>query len=221
MPNAPDNLLDTIAGVAKIAGTAGYCASLDSATLVPTAQLGTGATSTAVFLRGDRTWAAATGGALSGAMVQQVTVSVQGFTTTNGIHAGGFDNVPVRSTEGSGFGLTVNLKPTSTANNIYVMGNIYGDNDTLTSDAIFWGLFLAGSTTAIVAGGAQILNAVGNLTGLGFHWKATTVSTATTSYAMRVGTAGSGATFTLNGTAGAGLFGNALVSSLTVWEVQN
>ena len=211
------------ATLANYVGQKNYAAGLDSTGLVPTAQMATGATSTTTFLRGDRTWGTA-GGVYSGGIVQMLGISVSGFTTTTGLHAGGFDNVPIKSTEGSGFGLTLNMKPTNTANTVYVKGDFYGANDSIASDAIFWGLFLAGSTTAIAAGGFSGVGSadVTDMIPISFLWKATTVSTATTSYAIRLGTASAGpSSFTLNGQAGAGLFGNAVVSSLVVWEVQN
>jgi hypothetical protein len=43
-------------------GLAGSVVALDSSGLIPTSDLGTGVASSAVFLRGDRTWSAATGG---------------------------------------------------------------------------------------------------------------------------------------------------------------
>lgn len=181
-------------------GVASYAASLDSTGKIPAAQIPTPSP-------------------LSGAVVQMVSVSVKGFTTTAGIHAGGFDNVPIGSAEGSTFGLSVNLKPTATANRVYVIGNIYGASDAVVA-GLFWGLFLAGSSSAVIAGGSNGL-VTSDMVPMGFHWQATTVSTATTSYALRLGTAAAAGTFTLNGEAGAGRFGNVVQSSLTVWEVAN
>lgn len=210
------------ATLANYLGLAGYAASLDTTGLMPTAQLATGATSTTVFYRGDRTFAVPVGTPntkLSGDVVQMVGVSVLGFTTTNGVHAGGFDNVPIGSAEGSTFGLSINLKPTAIANKVYVKGDFYGASSAVTA-GLFWGLFLAASSSAVIAGGSNGL-VTNDLAPMGFLWQATTVSTATTSYVVRLGTAAAAGTLTLNGQSAAGLFGNAVESSLTVWEVQN
>ena len=151
----------------------------------------------------------------TGSILQMQGVSVQGFTTTNGTKA--FDNTPFTSSQGSGFGLSVDLKPINSSNQIYVQGDFYGGNDTGPQNS--WGLFLAGSSSAIVAGGENSFGLAGTTGPMGFTWKATTVSAATTTYAVRL--AGIGGTFTLNGTGGAGLYANSMVSSLTVWEVQS
>lgn len=151
---------------------------------------------------------------LSGDVVQVVSVAVAGFTTTNGSNP--INNNPFISTQGSGFGLSVNMLPTSTLNSVYVQALLHGTNSNNNMNVM--GLFLAGSSSAIYAapinGGA--VNEVS--TGMLF-WKATTVSTATTTYAIRA--AGSGGTFTLNGQAGAGMWADSLVSTLMVYEVQN
>ena len=182
-------------------GVANYAASLDSTGKVPAAQIPIASP-------------------LSGAMVQMVGISVQGFTTTTGVHAGGFDNVPIGSAEGSTFGLSINLKPTSASNKIYVQGMFFGSSSIAVTAGIFYGLFLAASSSAVIAGGDNGL-ITNDMAPLGFLWQATTVSTATTNYAVRLGSTGAAGTFTLNGQSGAGVFGNTIQSSLTVWEVKN
>ena len=151
---------------------------------------------------------------ISGDWVQARRVAVTGFTTTNGTKA--VDNNPITSSNGSGFGLTVDLLPTSTANNVYVWASLIGCNDTTLFSPV--GLFLAGSSSAVMG---SILNsgAAANIGTGGFLWRATTVSTATTTYALRI--AGSAGTFTLNGQSGAGVFNNSATSELLVFEVAN
>ena len=151
----------------------------------------------------------------SGSLVQMVSVSVKGFTTTTGTKA--VDAAPFTSGHGSGFGLSVDLKPTSVNSRIYVAGSFYGSNSSNGSDA--WGLFLAASTSAIIAGAVTSLALGSEIGFFGFQWQATTVSAATTTYAVRL--AGAAGTFTLNGQAGAGLLADSIQSSLTVWEVLN
>jgi hypothetical protein len=155
---------------------------------------------------------------VSGDIVQMISTQVSGFTTTT-ITANA-DNTPIQSTEGATFGLTVDMKPTNTLNTVYVRGDLQmavsnGEG------TVVWGLFLAASSSAIV-GGSQVFPTTANtMNAVGFQWKATTVSTATTSYTLRIGHTTGGQTVTLNGTASAGLFGDAVASILTVYEVQN
>src|SRR5438093_4674167 len=95
---------DFAATLANYVGQANYAAGLDSTGLIPTAQLATGATSTSVFYRGDRTFAQpGIGGKVSGDTVQMVMAQVQGVTTTNGFKAD--DNSAFLLSSGSGFGL--------------------------------------------------------------------------------------------------------------------
>ena len=152
---------------------------------------------------------------LSGDTVQWRRVQVVGFTTTNGFKAN--DNTPFTSSAGSNFGLSVDILPTNTANTIYAQ--FQGAGTGSLNSFVTWGLFLAASTSAVAAwtdtGAAENLCDT-----FGSMWHATTVSTATTTYAIRIGGAGAG-TFTLNGQSGAGLHADSLTSSLTVWEVQN
>ena len=151
---------------------------------------------------------------ISGDVVQMRRIAVTGFTTTNGTKA--VDNNPIISTNGSDFGLSVDLKPTATTNNVFVWASLIGCNDTTLFNPV--GLFLAGSTSAVMG---SILNsgAAANIGTGGFLYRVTTVSTATTTYALRI--AGSGGTFTLNGQSGAGVFNNSATSELAVFEVQN
>jgi hypothetical protein len=65
--------------LANYTGQAGYAAGLDSSGLVPTAQLATGATSTSVFYRGDRTFAS-TGAFTSGTPCTQNPISASTVT---------------------------------------------------------------------------------------------------------------------------------------------
>ena len=151
---------------------------------------------------------------LSGNMVQMVVASVTGFTTTaNNIP---YDNTPILSTEGVGLGLSVDMKPTSTLNSVYVRGDLFGAVPAINNIFAF-GLFLAGSSSAIMAGSHDAAGE--NMMNLNFTWKATTVSTATTTYALNVGS--NSGTLTLNGFGSAGLYGNRVTSLLTVFEVQN
>ena len=200
----PGNLTDFGANLGHFLGQPNYTASLDSTGKVPAAQI-----------------SVSTPTVLSGAVVQMVSISVKGFTTTDGVHAGGFDNKPITSVEGSTFGLSLNMKPTSTANRIYVIGEFYVSNSV--DEANFWGLFLAGSTSAVIAGGDNTVRIaqLDKMHPMSFHWQATTVSAATTTYAVNIGAANSGSTCTLNGEAGAARFANTVQSSLTVWEIQN
>jgi hypothetical protein len=155
-----------------------------------------------------------TTGPQSGQIVQMVSTQVTGFTTTAGTIP--HDNTPIQSSEGSSFGLSVSMKPISTLNSVYVRLDAHGASSGNT--VLIGGLFLASSSSAIFGfraegGGSNFMSA------MSFQWKATTVSTATTTYSVNL--ASSAGTFTLNGQASAGLFGNAVSSLLTVWEVQN
>ena len=59
--------------ILSLRGAAGWLASLDSTSKVPTAQLGTGTASSSTYLRGDRTWATVSGGSgVSGMVVVTV-----------------------------------------------------------------------------------------------------------------------------------------------------
>ena len=53
--NAVSDAVKTV--ILSLRGAAGWLASLDSTSKVPTAQLGTGSASSSTYLRGDRTWA--------------------------------------------------------------------------------------------------------------------------------------------------------------------
>jgi hypothetical protein len=152
---------------------------------------------------------------LSGALVQMVTTQVTGFTTTNGIIPD--DNTPILAAEGGRLGLSVTMKPTSALNQVYVWGNLIGANSGSTQ--VLVGLFVAGSSSA-VTGCKNQAAAAGIMQPVTFLWQATTVSAASTTYALNVGGPGAGTT-TLNGEGGAGKFGNSVVSALTVAEVQN
>jgi hypothetical protein len=63
-------------------GQAQYAASLDPAGMVPTGQLGTGVTTTATFLRGDRTWSAV-GTVRVGARVTMTPYTVSSLATVS------------------------------------------------------------------------------------------------------------------------------------------
>ena len=150
----------------------------------------------------------------SGDIVQMTSTQVTGFTTTaNNIP---YDDTPVLSSEGVGLGLSVDFKPTSTLNRVYVRGDLFGQAPE-TNNIFAAALFLAGSTSAVAAWSHETAGA--NMSPLSFMWRATTVSTATTSYALNVG-ANTG-TLTLNGVAAGGRYGNTVASLLTVFEVQN
>ena len=152
---------------------------------------------------------------LSGNVVQMVSTQTVGATTTAITIP--FDTTPILSSEGAGFGMNVDMKPTSTLNSVYVQADLCGAPTNAGAMATC-GLFLAASSSAIVAAGEECPN--DNPSHWGFTWKATTVSTATTTYALQIGA--SAGTFTLSGDAtGAGQWGNVMVSTLRVWEVQN
>ena len=184
------NLTDFKAALGHFMGEADYLATLTSGGLLTKSQ------------------------APSGTIVQLVSTQVTGFTTTNGIIP--VDTSPPQSSEGSSFGLTVNLMPESTANTIYIRGDFHGSSGSFAQDV--WALFLGGSTSAITAGTNE--GVAGQMQSFSFLWQATTVSTATTSYTVNLGS-NAAATFTLNGQGGAGLFGNTVTSLLTVFEVKD
>lgn len=74
LPRAINAVSDAVkAVILTIRGSAGWLASLDSTSKVPTAQLGTGTASSSTYLRGDRTWATVSGGSgVSGMVVVTV-----------------------------------------------------------------------------------------------------------------------------------------------------
>ena len=200
--------------VASTTNTAnGYLIGFANGVLQPLT-LTSGSNINAVATSGTWTITLATNSKLSGDVVQMISTQVTGFTTTDGIIPS--DTTPPLSSEGATFGLTVNMLPTSTANTVYVRGDIQGSSGSGTRCP--WGLFLGTSSSAIVAG--QTNGVVGQLSDIPFLWRASTVSTATTTYTLRLGSATAG-TFTLNGEGGAGLYGNIVTSILTVYEVAN
>ena len=151
----------------------------------------------------------------SGNLVQWRAVTVSGFTTTDGFIP--LDDTPVQSSEGSGFGLSINLLPTATTSQVWVRGSIQGGHSAGARRCV--ALFLAGSTSAVTA----FMSAAGPIAAMqmvNFDYRVTTVSTATTTYAVRVSGMEAG-TYTLNGESGAGLFGNAAESTLSVYEIAN
>jgi hypothetical protein len=83
LPRAITALADQVkAVILTIRGAAGWLASLDSSSKVPTAQLGSGAASSLTYLRGDRTWATVSGGSLSGTAVAGVVDVTVDFGST-------------------------------------------------------------------------------------------------------------------------------------------
>lgn len=180
---------DFAATLANYVGQADFAASLNSSGKLPSTQLP------------------------SGTVVQVVYVNVTGFTTTNGTITG--NNDPITDAMGSSFGLSVTMKPTLATNKVYVLSDLYGSSE---GGHFFWGLFLAASSSAVIAGGVQVTEA-NALRHASFIWQATTVSAASTTYALRI--AGQAGVTTLNGQVGAGRFNNSMITSLLVCEVQN
>ena len=78
--NAVSDAVKTV--ILSLRGAAGWLASLDSSSKVPTAQLGTGTASSSTYLRGDRTWATVSGGPLSGTAVAGMVVVTVDFGST-------------------------------------------------------------------------------------------------------------------------------------------
>jgi hypothetical protein len=156
----------------------------------------------------------------SGQLVQMVSAALTGVTTSSANVT--LSNNPFLSTQGTSFGdsLLVNIKPQASTNRVYARIDY---NGTMQSgeESVFAALFLAGSTSAISVyslwcqdGGVTPNNNAGS-----FLWQATTVSTATTSYAIRF--ASQTNNFQLNGRGSGALFNGSLTSSLTVYEVAN
>lgn len=168
----------------------------------------------------------------SGDMVQYLSVALTGFTSTNALFVGGggatpspvtvsiTTNNPFVSTRGTSLGdsLSLNIKPISTLNTIYAQC-VWSVAASVSSVV---GLFLAGSSSAIMTAGVASSTYV--KTG-SFLWKASTVSTATTSYTVRFALASpslaAACTATWNGISNQGMFANSIVSTLAVWEIQN
>ena len=142
MPNAPESFDATKAGVAKIAGTANYCPSLDSTGLVPTAQLGTGSASATTFLRGDRTYATVGSGTLKTMVIAASTTVTTGTTGLN------HDNTPILSTEGDQY-LAATIAPSASGSRLFIHAVIQGSTVGIASN-LGAGLFLAGSSSAVL-----------------------------------------------------------------------
>lgn len=170
----------------------------------------------------------------SGQIVQQISTIFTGATLSSSFIVSSFNDVtitPFTATMGTSFGdtLSVNMKPRSTSNAVYVQAvlNFANPSSGNPNDCVIAGLFVAASSSAhfvhftyqlpAPSGGLEIF------TSSRFLWKATTVSTATTSYILRFLPANSNA-IGLNSSkiaSNSPVFNNSLTSSLTVYEVQN
>ena len=190
--------------LANYVGQSSYAAGLDAVGLVPTAQLATGATTTAVFLRGDRTWASA---GIAQVVVGASTTVVTGTTVLP------YDNTPPQITEGDQY-LAVSYASKAIGNTVVVEAEINGSRNAGIGVAA---LYDAASTSAVTATRAD-----GNVAGgvsflLRLMYNTVTATTATQTYVVRAGPSSAG-TFTLNGEGGAGLFGNAVRSTIVLTE---
>ena len=193
-------------------GAANYAAGLDASTLVPTAQLASGATSTTVFLRGDRTWAAPPSTAQI--FKQQVTAASTTVVTAN--TALPHDNTPPQSTEGAQF-LVGTITPNASGNTLVVDTMVYVASNDATLSPINGALFVDASTSAVTA--ASIADPILNTMALlRLVYVTTTADTSAHAFKIRVGDANAD-TITLNGENGAGLFGNLVRSTITMYEM--
>lgn len=161
---------------------------------------------------GSGTWSAQSSGA-SGSMVKsQASISTSSSTGTT---ITPFDNTIPQNTEGTQF-ISTSFTPTTSGNRLRIRVTIAGSLSV--AGHITASLFQDANANASGASSVKINNA-GDVAIIDFTYEYVTASTAASTWAVRVGGSVAG-TFTLNGSAGLGLLGGVMCSSLVIEEIK-
>ena len=156
--------------------------------------------------------APATGG--SGSIVK--TASSISNSTATGTTLIPLDDTIPQITEGTEF-ITLSFTPTTIGNKIRVSANIFGAYSVAAK--VTTALFEGTTANALMAA-ASTVSASNDVMMQSLVWEGTVASLSTLTYRLRIGGSTAG-TFTLNGSAGARLFGGVGYSNIIVTEIKS
>lgn len=161
---------------------------------------------------GSVLWQAPSAGAAGSVVKTQTTTSQTMLTGTTTIP---FDNTIPQNTEGTEF-ITATITPATSGNKIRIEANIYGAYSVAAT--VTAALFQDSVANALAAVAVQTTTTNQNIV-LRLSWEITTASASAHAFKIRIGGSTAG-TFTLNGNAGAAIFGGVAASTLSLTEVK-
>lgn len=161
---------------------------------------------------GTATFQTPSAGAAGSVVKTQTTTSQTMLTGTTTIP---FDNTIPQSGEGTEF-ITATITPATSGNKIRIEANIYGAYSVAAT--VTAALFQDSVANALAAVAVQTTTTNQNIV-LRLSWEITTASVSAHAFKIRIGGSTAG-TFTLNGNAGAAIFGGVAASTLSLTEVK-